>query len=143
MQLYGMAGFAEGAWAQMISELWLGTILVAVLALVALGRRSRNLAIAALLLDGVVALVYAPWEAFSAASNDDTDWQSLLRAWQTAASFWVGVSIAAGMVTVWLLAWSSRHHRKTPNAEPNQPLPPTGAACSLLGLPSYPSDPSR
>ena len=118
MQLFGMAGFAEGLWAQMIGELWIGTLLVAVLALLALRRRSLRFAVAALLLDGAVALLYAPWGAFFAASNDDPDWQSLLNAWQTTATCWVSVSIAAGVVTFWLLVWYSRQHCKTPAAEP-------------------------
>jgi hypothetical protein len=120
MPPFGMAGFAEGVWTQMIGELWLGTIIIAVLSLTALVRRSIRYAAAALVVDVVVALLYFPWMAFFAVTNDDTDWQSVLSVWRTATTAWVGISIAAGGVTLWLLGWSSRR-REHLDTEPNPP----------------------
>jgi hypothetical protein len=118
MPPFGMAGFAEGMWAQMIGELWLGTIIIAVLTLTALVRRSIRYAAAALVVDVVVALLYFPWMAFFAATSDDTDRQSVLSAWRTATTAWVGISIAAGGVTLWLVGWDSRR-REHLATEPN------------------------
>jgi hypothetical protein len=125
MQLFGMAGFAEGLWAQMIVELYIGTLVVAVLTLLAFMQQSRAFAVAALLTNVVVALLYLPWEAFLAASSDDTDWQSLLSAWRTAATWWVGISVAAGTITLWLFARNSRCFHKPLDVNSNQPLQQT------------------
>ncbi len=123
MQLLGMVGFGEGLWTQMIGELCLGTFIVAVLTLVALVRRSHALAVAALLVNVVVALLYFPWQAFYVASSDDTDWQSLLTAWQIAATWWAGVSIAAVTITLWLFARAPQRSPKAPDAKPSKRLP--------------------
>jgi hypothetical protein len=128
MQLFGMVGFAEGLWSQMIAELWLGTYLVAALGLFAVVRQSRALAAAALVVTVAVALFYCPWQAFFAASNDDPDWQSLLSAWRTAATGWVVVSVAAGANMLSLVVWHSRRSREQPDAKPNRALQQTGHA---------------
>jgi hypothetical protein len=123
MQLFGMVGFAEGEWAMMILELWLGTIIVAVLALTALVLRSINFGTAALMfgntalvVDLIVALVYVPWHAFLAAPGDDTDWHSLLRAWRSAATVWVVVSVAAWVILLWVVVRYSRRLREQPDS---------------------------
>src|SRR5262249_39126157 len=103
-----MVGFAEGVFSMMILELWLGTIIVVGLALTALVRLSIPFGIAAVIFDLIVAVMYFPWMAFVASSNDDPDWQSLLSGWRQAAAAWVGVSIVAGAGLSWLLARNSQ-----------------------------------
>src|SRR5579872_919976 len=114
-----MVGFAEGIELQMILEVWIGTIIIAVLALTALvlrsikfGSAALKFGIAALVVDVLVALGYSPWFAFFAATGDDPDWHSLLRAWRTAAKWWVVVSVAAGVILLWVVDLRSRRLRE-------------------------------
>jgi hypothetical protein len=121
-----MVGFAEGECAMAILELWLGTIIVGILALTALmlslkfGKAAVKFGTAALVVDVLVAMVYVPWGAFFAAPGDDPDWHSLLCAWRTAARWWVIVSIATGVILRWLVVRHSTRLRKQTDAKPIQ-----------------------
>jgi hypothetical protein len=112
--LLGMMGFAEGLWHQMIGLLCVGTFVVAVLAVIALVFRSRIAAIASLVVDFFVTLIFVPWEAFLASPNGDSDWQDIIRSWRTVACWWVGVSVAALLSALWSFLRSSGRRAELP-----------------------------
>ena len=119
MQLLAMVGFAEGIVALSILELWVGTAIVAALALVAFTLwlcNSRiaafNAGVAILVVDFLIHTMYFPWSAFFAKHSDDGDWNSLLDARRVAEAWWVGVSVAACAVSLWVMVRSAPRERR-------------------------------
>jgi hypothetical protein len=102
----------------MIGELGLGTFVVAILGLITLAFRSRIAAITSLVLTLLLGLLYFPWQAFAAATNDDPDWQSILSSWRFFAGCWVGVCILAILSTFWAFR---RSVAGPPSPAPSEP----------------------
>jgi hypothetical protein len=112
-----MAGLAEAAWQAMICLLWIGILLVGVLIWVSLGLRSRIAAACSLIVDLMLLWFFMPWEAFSATSNDDPDWQHWLGVWRIAATTWAVVSVAAIVSAIWTFLRNDRQSAQTPSVQ--------------------------
>jgi hypothetical protein len=105
--LFGMAGLAEAAFAQVAGMLCIGVILAFGAAFVTLAFRSRVAAVIGLAVWAILALWLQPWRDFWPEPSDDPDLQSFQATFQQLAWWWVAASSSLALAAVWAF-WPRR-----------------------------------
>lgn len=98
MRLFAMAGLAEAAMAEDLFVGWCGLLLLGIVVLIGWVRRSFATAMTAVGLACLLALMFAPWEAFRTVESDDHDvhyWASAFRTLSLWLAFGAFAAIAS------------------------------------------------
>jgi hypothetical protein len=108
MVLLGLAGPAEAAIGAALGLMCIGVFMVMVCAAIGLVFRSRVAAVIGLLLVGISAFLFLPWEAFFPEPSNDPDVHYWQKIYLNHALWWVlaSVTLVGAVVRAF---WSARH----------------------------------
>jgi hypothetical protein len=119
--LFALAGLAEMAIAEALALLFLGLLLIGVIAIIGFFFKSRRASVIALVLACLLTMMSRPWQAFLPVHSDDPDVHAFRGGFQSIALLWIIVSLATVASTIRAF-WSRRREPWNPSKSLRQAI---------------------